>query len=299
MTQFDVNHLFTLPVGNQLGEGVIWDDKLQRILWTDIEASKLYLYQLATETTDVIQLPQRLGSFGLTEQENLLICAFESGFALFDLVKRKIEWLADVETDNSGTRMNDGRVDRRGSFWAGTMVEDEAKATDQGALYSIDANRNVRKHLSNLQVSNGLCWSPDGNIMYFADSPTHKIVSFDSSQIIDEKSQARHLVSTATEHFPDGSTTDRHGNIWNAMWGSTKVVCYSPEGESIFQLTLPVSQPSCVSIGGPDLNWLIITSASQLTQQQKEQEPQAGHLFVYQLNQSIGLPEPRFKLTTA
>lgn len=299
MTLFDVNYLFTLNVGNQLGEGVIWDDKLQRILWTDIEASKLYLYQLETETTEVIQLPQRLGSFGLTEQENLLICAFETGFALFDLVQHKIEWLAQIEADNPGTRMNDGRVDRQGVFWAGTMVEEEATATARSALYSIDANRKVTKHLSNLQISNGLCWSPDGKTMYFADSPTHKIVSFDNTQTIDEQSIARNLVSTAVEHFPDGSTTDKHGNIWNALWGSNKVVCYSPDGEVIVQLTLPVSQPSCVSIGGPDLNWLIITSASQLTEQQKEQEPQAGHLFVYQLNHSIGLPEPRFKLTTA
>lgn len=297
MTQFEVNHLFTLAVGNQLGEGVIWDDKLQRILWTDIEASKLYLYQLDSDTTEVIQLPQRLGSFGLTEQENVLVCAFESGFALFDLALRKIEWLAEVEGDNSGTRMNDGRVDRAGVFWAGTMVEDETKTLSHGALYSIDANWKVTKHLSNLQICNGLCWSPDGSIMYFADSPTHKIVSFDSTQKIDEKSQATHIVSTAADHFPDGSITDRYGNIWNAMWGSNKVVCYSAKGDIIMQLTLPVSQPSCVSIGGPDLNWLIITSASQLTEQQKEQEPEAGHLFVYQLDQSIGLPEPRFKLT--
>jgi sugar lactone lactonase YvrE len=296
MSLLTATPLFTLPVNNQLGENVLWDNKNNRILWTDIQASCLYIYNHTNKNTEIIHLHQRLASFGLTNKDNTLICAFESGFALLDLVTHQVTWLADIEKSNPGTRMNDGRVDRQGVFWAGTMVEDDNKATQKGALYSIDADFEVNQHLENLQISNSLCWSPDGKIMYFADSPTHQILAFDNTSEITAKSSYQLITQTRDDHFPDGSTVDKLGNIWNALWGSGMIVCYKPNGEIIFQVKLPVSQISCVCIGGPNLDWLIITSASQLTDFEKKKEPEAGNLFIYQLNQSIGLAESRFIL---
>jgi len=295
MSQLEITHLLTLPVQNQLGEGVIWDEAANCILWTDIESAKLYQYYVETEELVQVSLPERLGSFGLTGTENELICAFASGFALFNIKTHKLNWIEKVETDNPGTRMNDGRVDRNGRFWAGSMVEDEAIATEKGALYSLGQELKSVRHLTNIQISNGLCWSPDGKIMYFADSPTHKIIAFDSTVQLSDTTPSKTLTETNEDHFPDGSTVDKFGNIWNALWGSGKLVCYSPEGEKLQEVSVPVSQPSCISIGGPNLDWLIVTSASQLSEQQKQQEPNAGNLFIYQLSQSIGLPESRFK----
>ena len=130
--------------------------------------------------------------------------------------------------------------------------------------------------------------------MYFADSPTHQILAFDNKLEVNPQSTYQLITQTRDHHFPDGSTVDKFGNIWNALWGSGKVICYQPNGKVIFQIKLPVSQVSCVCIGGPNLDWLIITSASQLTDTENKQEPEAGNLFVYQLNQSIDLPESRF-----
>jgi len=276
---------------------VLWDEKQQVILWTDIEAAKLYQFNVKNRVVESIKLPERLGSFGLTTQESVLICAFESGFALLELRTEEVTWLIKIEENNPGTRMNDGRVDRNGVFWAGTMVEDESTAIDKAALYSINQNFVVQQHLTGLTISNGLCWSPDGKVTYFADSPTHKIVSFDNQQTITPQSAAMSLVETAPEHFPDGSCVDKFGNLWNALWGSGLVNCFSPQGELLLSLPLPVSQPSCVSIGGPNMDWLLITSASQLNDEQKIAEPEAGNLFVYQLDESLGLVEPRFKLS--
>ena len=297
MSYTNLSHLFTLPVKNQLGEGVLWDDSRRVILWTDIEAAKLFQFNVSNKFVESINLPERLGCFGLTTRSNVLICAFESGFALLDITSKEVAWLIKIEADNPGTRMNDGRVDRNGVFWAGTMVEDESIATGKASLYSIDQEFKVAHHLSGLNISNGLCWSPDGKTTYFADSPTHKIVSFESNFPSNKLGEPKCLVETAQEHFPDGSCVDKYGNIWNALWGSKQVNCFSPEGKVLFTLTLPVSQPSCVSIGGPNMDWLIITSASQLTDAQQLDEPEAGNLFVYQLDESLGLLEPRFNLT--
>lgn len=285
----------TLEVKNTLGEGVIWDAIGAAAWWTDIDGSKLYRYDPAHKQLDHWSTPERLGSFALVADSDYLICGFASGFAYFNPHNPQIvdlQWLQKTEQDNPDTRLNDGRADRQGRFWAGSMVE----SGDQGggALYCLDQQLQVTSKVSGLSISNGLCWSPDSTVMYHTDTPSRRINAYDFDATTGAIANQRCLVRTEKGCFPDGSTVDSEGYIWNAQWGASQVVRYSPAGEVDFILPLPVSQPTCVAFGGPQLDRLFVTSATQgFDQQALLAEPEAGNVLVFQTN-ITGTPDSRF-----
>ena len=285
----------TLKVKNTLGEGVIWDAMGAAAWWTDIDGSKLYRYHLAEKQLDHWTTPERLGCFALVEDSDYLICGFASGFAYFNphsTHNPELQWLQKTEQDNPGTRLNDGRADRQGRFWAGSMVESGDQGA--GALYCLDQQLQVTSKVSGLSISNGLCWSPDSMVMYHTDTPSRRINAYDFDAATGVIANQRCLVRTEKGCFPDGSTVDAEGYIWNAQWNASQVVRYSPAGEIDFILPLPVSQPTCVAFGGPQLDVLFVTSATQgLDNQALLAEPDAGNVFVFQTN-IIGTADSRF-----
>lgn len=282
----------TLKVKNTLAEGVIWDAAGAAAWWTDIDGCKLYRYSPADKQLDDWTTPERLGSFALVVESDYLICGFASGFAYFKPQSGELQSLEKVEQNNPGTRLNDGRADRQGRFWAGSMVESGDQNT--GALYCLDQQLQVTRKVSGLTISNGLCWSPDSTVMYHTDTPSRLIHAYDFDAATGAIANQRCLVRTEKGCFPDGSTVDAEGYIWNAQWGASQVVRYSPIGEVDFILPLPVSQPTCVAFGGPQLDRLFITSATQgLDVQALLAEPEAGNVLVFQTN-ITGTPDSRF-----
>jgi sugar lactone lactonase YvrE len=282
----------SLKVKNTLGEGIIWDAASACIWWTDIDGSKLYRYQPMDKQLDHWTTPERLGSFALISDSDFLICGFASGFAFFNPYSGQLQLLKKIEQNNPGTRLNDGRADRQGRFWAGSMVESGDQ--DAGALYCLDQQLQVTRKVSGLNISNGLCWSPDSTVMYHTDTPSRLIHAYDFDAATGAIANQRCLVRTEKGCFPDGSTVDAEGYIWNAQWGASQVVRYSPAGEIDFVLRLPVSQPTCVAFGGPQLDRLFITSATQgFDEQALLAEPEAGNVLVFQTN-ITGTPDSRF-----
>uniref|UniRef100_UPI0040476917 SMP-30/gluconolactonase/LRE family protein n=1 Tax=Shewanella baltica TaxID=62322 RepID=UPI0040476917 len=282
--------LMTIPVGNILGEGVLWDDKTQSIWWTDIEAAEIFNYSITTQSLRTIAMPYRVGSFGLTQNAEQLIVAFDRGIALYHLKTREVQWLATPESHLTNNRFNDGRVDRQGRFWAGTMVENGPYPSSDAALYCVAHQGQCLKVCENISISNGLCWSRDGLTMYHADSPTHEIFQYDFDPNTASVSNKRSFVTTEQMIFPDGSEVDAAGYIWNAQWGGGQVVRYRPNGQVDLTLTLPVTNPTSIAIGGPNMDWLIITSAKHsLSAEQLSNESQAGDVFIYQLVGIYGL----------
>ncbi len=294
--------IITLNVSNQLGEGVQWDEQSQSIWWTDIESACIQRYSVLTTKITQYSMPERVGCFALLKGDERLFIAFSSGFALYDLTTQALTWLAQPEKHILNHRFNDGRVDRQGRFWAGTMVEntqenensvDEQLATC-ASLYVVDHQQHCQNRLTDFEISNGLCWSLDGSILYHADSPTGKIYQYDMDSTSCQLSNKQLFATTAEHSFPDGSCIDSQNYLWNAQWGGSRVVRYTPTGEIDLSLTLPVSQPSCVAIGGPNMDWLIITSAKQdLTPTELVEQPQAGNIFIYQLHGITGVAESR------
>jgi len=282
----------SLKVKNTLGEGIIWDAASACVWWTDIDGSKLYRYQSEDKQLDHWTTPERLGSFALVSDSEFLICGFASGFAYFNPHSGELQWLEKIEQNNPGTRLNDGRADRQGRFWAGSMVESGDRGA--GALYCFDQQLQVASKVSGLTISNGLCWSPDSTVMYHTDTPSRRIHAYDFDAATGAIANQRCLVRTEKGCFPDGSSVDAEGYIWNAQWGASQVVRYSPEGEVDFVLPLPVSQPTCVAFGGPKLDRLFVTSATQgFDEQTLSAEPEAGNVLVFQTNIS-GIADARF-----
>jgi L-arabinonolactonase len=284
----------TIKSGNLLGEGILWDDRRQRVMWTDIEGRAFHVYDWPRQTHHRYGLALRLCSFGLTADGACFIGAFETGFALFDPETGIKHKPVTPEGLAAGMRLNDGRVDCRGRFWAGAMVE-QAGLPDAACLYSVQGGR-IRTHKSGLGISNGICWSPDGSRFYFADSRRHVIWRHRFDPDSGAIGAPHEFARTPDSVFPDGSTVDAEGFIWNAQWGASRVVRYAPDGRIDRVLDMPVSQPSCVAFGGPGLDLLFVTSARiGLDAASASAQTGAGDVFVYNMDVA-GLPENRFNL---
>ena len=284
-----------IKAGNILGEGVQWDELTQTLWWTDIQARRLYRYRPANGALKQYPTPYRLCSFGFVARRAELIAAFDRGIALYDPTSTDSKPLQAPCELAAEVRFNDGKVDRQGRFWSGTMVEaGDPTLKAAGNLYSLDAEYRLRLHESGIGIANGLCWSPDAERMYFADSSRRTIYCYD----FDPESGTMHnrevLAVTASGSAPDGAETDCDGCLWSAHWGAGKVVRYTPAGETDTILELPVTQPTCVTFGGADLDLLFVTSAREgLAEADLREQPEAGNVFVYRVGVS-GLPVSRF-----
>lgn len=293
MSRFTLLH--EVACQNRLGEGVQWNERDQSVWWTDIQSSLIYRFTPATEQLTSWPTPERIGCFAFSSSDSRLLVAAATGIAWLTLETGELEWLARPEQAIRGNRMNDGRVDRQGRFWVGGVVEENNAAHQTTALYSFDGS-DIHCHLSGLTISNALCWSRDGTHLYHADSPTGKIMQYPFDPVAGRISGAgRVFVAVESGLEPDGACIDSEDCLWNALWGSGQVRRYSPDGQQLTALDLPFSQPTCVAFGGPDLSWLIVTSARQgLDKAALDRQPKAGNLLIYQTD-IRGLPEPCFK----
>lgn len=277
-----------------LGEGILWDSRREALWWTDIQGKALHQYAWSSARTKTVRTTERLGSFGLVADSDRLIAAFESGIALFDPERLAIDWLARPKEVQPGLRFNDGRVDRAGRFWSGTMVE-SASAPAAGCLYSMDAAVGLRCHVQGVKISNGLCMSPDGTRLYFADSPTRTIWVYELLEPQGTLRNPRVFAKTPRGASPDGAAIDADGCVWSAHWGAGCVVRYTPDGEIDCRIEVPTSQPSCVCFGGPDLDVLCVTTARvDLDPATLAAEPHAGDVFLYRVG-AQGLPESEYR----
>jgi L-arabinonolactonase len=286
-----VEPLAIIPVANELGEGIVWDDRTQAFLWTDILARRLYWLPWGSDTPEVMDLPDRLASFALTHDPEVIIAAFAPGFARYHLGTGACDWLARPELP-PGVRFNDGRVDRFGNFVAGTMVENvkAAGGTDAGALFRLEEDYSLSALLHGFQISNTLCWSPDGRTMYHADSPAQAITEYAYDA---QGARYQKIISLFDNGYPDGATVDAAGRLWVALWGAGCVAVLDPAGARLATVPLAASQPTCTAFGGPNLDVLAVTSArTELSAETLAAEPAAGALFLFRTG-ARGLAEER------
>ena len=287
----------TVPTANHLGEGPLWNERGGKLWWTDIQESRLHRFDPASgtvETIETIETPERLCSYAFVSgEDSRILAAFETGLAYFDVETKAVDWIDRPETQGSGRRFNDGRTDFQGRFWVGTMVENEEKAgPDTGALFRLDRN-GLSAEAVCVTISNSLCTSPDGRILYFADTPKQLIFAFD----LDPESGAiahKRIFAEVTEGYPDGAVVDEEGCLWSARWGAGEVVRHAPDGSVVSRLKVPASQPTCPAFGGVDRKTLFVTSAREgLDETALAKDPEAGTLFVYE-SDVAGLPVVAF-----
>lgn len=283
--------LMTLDVSNTLGECVYWHNDSHSLWWTDIHESRLYRFDWQSQQLTQWQTPKRLTAFSLVSAEPLnLLVSFAEGFALYQPETGRVQWLATPEADRPGHRFNDGRVDPQGYFWSGTM-QDTGNRQPVGTLYRLEAS-GARPVLTGLTIPNALCWSPDGQYLYHADTPSGCIRRFNFDADHGTLSEEQ-LFASVPCGYPDGAITDADGYLLCALFGGSAVARFAPDGALVALHSLPVSQPTCVALGGPQGDLLFVTSATEdMTQQQREQEPMAGHLLVY-ASPYRAKPEPK------
>jgi sugar lactone lactonase YvrE len=274
-----------------LGEGPVWVAEEQALYWVDILGPVLQRWQPASESHQHWKMPTDIGCFALREQGGAVL-GLRTGFAFLDFPSGKVSPLADPEATKAYTRFNDGKCDRCGRFWAGTM--DEVGPKTRGALYRLDPDGKYHQMISGIGISNGLGWSPDNRIMYYTDSAKHTIWAYDFDLERGEIKNERVFVQTPDAYVPDGLTVDTDGFIWSAKWDGWKVVRYSPDGSVDLEVQLPVQRPTSCIFGGVALRQLYITSASTgLNEAELAEQPLAGSIFVLDAP-TQGLPETRF-----
>ncbi len=285
-----------IEVGHALAEGIQWNESDQCIWWTDIQGRRLHRWSLKDRRVSSLSMPERVGSFAFTGRAGELLVAFESGIARYHLDGSRCQWLARPEPAGSGRRFNDGRADRQGRFWAGTMIEDSSQAAAGSAsLYKVDHDGEVSAQLHGMQIANGLCFSPDSRYCYVADSPRRLIYRYRFDPSTGVLGESRVFAETPPDGVPDGATIDTDGCMWSAHWGRGQVVRYTPNGEIDLTIPIPARQPTCCAFGGPDLDLLFVTSAREgLSAGALQREPQAGHVFVFQTGHQ-GLAEPTWR----
>jgi sugar lactone lactonase YvrE len=262
-----------------LGEGPVWDEREQCLWWVDIMSKSVHRTKPADLHDDVYAVGQFVGSLALRESSGLVL-ALGEGFATLDTDNGAVELIAPVESDDATTRMNDGKVDPAGRFWAGTMgVDHRANA---GTLYRLDADWRVTPMVTPVTISNGLDWSLDGRTMYYIDTRTCRVDQLDYDVSTGSISNRRPFIEVPeSDGSPDGMTIDAEGYLWVALWKGWAVHRYAPDGALDMRVDVPAAETSSCAFGGPDLDQLFITTAQEgFPPGGKPDQPHAGSLFV-------------------
>jgi sugar lactone lactonase YvrE len=274
----DIEAELALDTKALLGEGPIWNHETQQLYWVDIEKRQLHLYTPATGEDIFFDTGERVGTVVPVETGGALV-ALQDGIYWMGLQDGDKEFIVNPLPDS--VRFNDGKCDPLGRLWVGSMHLKGKKGT--ATLYMMDNQQEIHPKLDSVSISNGIIWSLDSKTMYYIDTPTRQVRAFDFSLEGGEISNPRVAVRVPEENgAPDGMTIDEEGMLWIGHWGGSMVGRYNPgTGELIQKIEVPALNVTACAFGGENLEKLYITTASIGTsEEQKEQYPQAGGLFV-------------------
>jgi sugar lactone lactonase YvrE len=281
---------------NATGESPVWHGAEQALYWVDIPARKLYRWQAASGQVSSWLAPEMLACVAPGTEAGSWVAGMETGiFKLQTQADGRLlsQPLASVTHAQSGMRFNDGRCDRQGRFWAGTMVMNMGLASPAGALYRHDPSSGLQKMLDGFITPNGLAFSPDGCTLYLSDShPSRQLIwAFDYDTATGTPSNRRVFVDmTALPGRPDGAAVDADGCYWICGNDAGLVHRFTPAGKLDRSLAVPVKKPAMCAFGGAGLDTLFVTSIRPEGIDLSDQ-PLAGGVFA--LRPGVrGLPEP-------
>lgn len=258
-----------------LGESPFWHPQEQMLYWVDIAASQVCRANVFMGSVERWALPQTPGCIAPAAHGGLVL-------GLRDGVYRADEWggtltrLCALPGDPVQLRINDGKVDPAGRFWAGTYAEQ--KQQPDATLYWLDATGQpprLQAVRSGFFTSNGLAWSPDGATMYWADTQGHCIYAWDWHADGPALHHERVLHRFAGKPAgwqpgqpgyggrPDGAAVDAEGNYWCALYEGARLLKLSPAGQVLADYPVPAQCPTMPCFGGDDLRTLYLTTARQ------------------------------------
>ena len=282
------------PSQDLLGESPLWCEQTASLLWIDIDRATLHRLHPSSGRRDAFKFVARsLGGLALRREPGSVVLALGASLHTFDLGSGRLTRLADIEPVTRDTRLNDGRCDARGNLWIGTM--DNGLAAPSGSFYRVGADGQVARQFGGVIVSNTVAIAPDQRTLYFSDTRRFVTWAFDLDPDDGTLSNRRVFVDhRARNERPDGACVDREGALWVAIFAGARVDRYSAEGQRLRSIPLPVTNPTCVCLGGPELRTLFITTARKfLSAERLVQEPLAGSVLAVEV-EVPGLPEQRF-----
>ncbi|MCO5162073.1 MAG: SMP-30/gluconolactonase/LRE family protein [Mesorhizobium sp.] len=275
-----------------LGESPVWDGRRRRLYWVDGVSRLIRAHDRETGAFHSWTCPSTVGSIALGEGETL-VAGLVDGIYRLDLETGAFSPVFRPDPANPAVRFNDGKNDRQGRFLCGSMG---IHADPLGKLYRIDKDGRADVFATGIRISNALCFSPDGNTMYFADSLERKIRAYDYSTDDAPARGYRVLIDTEPHGSgPDGATVDAEGGIWACLIQIGKIARFLPDGTVDRMIDAPTDMPSCIAFGGPDLATLFVTSIKDSGSGRAiSKHPDGGMLFAIDGLGVRGLPEARF-----
>ncbi|HZP93698.1 MAG TPA: SMP-30/gluconolactonase/LRE family protein [Burkholderiales bacterium] len=282
-----------VPARNLVGESPVWSVAEQALYWVDVEGKRVQRWDPATNRVRHWDMGEATGSIGLRRGGGL-VAAIRTGFVFLDTETGTLRPIADPESDKADTRFNDGKVDRRGRFWAGTRnFRDHSRA--DGCLYRLDPQLSIHRLLDGIRCPNGIAWSPDDRTMYLCDTWIRCIFAFDFDADEGVPHNRRLFKELFPEQgYPDGLTVDSEGFLWNAHYDGWRITRYAPDGRVDRIIAMPVQHVTSLAFGGPGLRTLFVTSSHlRLTDAARAAQPLAGHVFALEAV-TAGIAEPSF-----
>lgn len=269
----------------------MWSARDGCVWWVDVLTAALHRYTPGTGTQRSYPIPVRsLGCVALRAGGGLIL-GTDSGVLAFDTESGEISPLVQPGPIKPTHRLNDGRCDRGGRLWVGSM--NEQAFVPEGTLFRIDADLSVHSMLDRIVVPNSIAFSPDDRTLYFADTRAYRIWRFDFDLSEGRISNRRVFAETRPPARPDGSCVDADGFVWNAHFAGACLVRYAPDGRVDRVVALPVSNPTSCCFGGEKLDVLFVTSASDPRLTGEAGSDVCGTLISLDVG-SRGLPEPAF-----
>lgn len=261
-----------------LGEGPSYDVHSNTLFWFDIHKSTLHAYDFSTPQQTAHPLPFMASAIFSIDATRQLILS-ETGLFVRDRSSGALTLHCAVEPDNPLTRSNDARAHPSGAIWFGTMAKDES--ANAGKFYHFHKGK-LTVLFEKAHIPNSICFSPDGTIAYYVDTPTRNLmrVAINPLTALPIAKPQLHY------HHPgigwiDGSVCDYDGNIWNALWGASQIICISPQGLVLETISIPhCLQTSCPAFVSPDASRMAVTSAAKgLGEEALHAAPDSGKTF--------------------
>lgn len=295
------------PVADRCGEGAVWHAAKQTLFWTDINRFLIHSWHAETHAITTWSFDEPVTALNLTTDDDLLLVCFASRIALWSVrtgaVVEDASRFAGFHLPGSpAVRCNDARVDAAGRLWVATMQNNVGRDGEPleitahlGELFSLNAAGQVVRLRSGLGIGNTVAWSPDGHLLYTADTLADEICRFvvNANGTLREGQLLFESTPAGTMGLPDGSAVDEEGFLWNCRHGGGCVLRLSPDGVLDRVVKMPVQNPTTCVFGGVDGSTLFVTSAAI----GDEQNPLAGGLFAVETSVR-GLPANRFRLGT-
>jgi sugar lactone lactonase YvrE len=290
---------------NHLGEGPVWDVEDGCLYWLDgtgrrVGNPSIWRLDPRTGRTRHWSLDHDVGALAIRRGGGAVL-ALADGFYFFDFAGERLDLISRVDADQPRSRLNDGKCDRRGRFFAGGM--DDKEELKICSLWRLDADLSVSRVDEGIICTNGPCWSPDNRTFYLADTFQGEYWAYDYDIATGSLTNKRLFHSFKNDPgVADGSTIDDEGFVWNAQLISGDLVRYAPDGTVDRRVGMPVRNITSVMFGGDRLDELYVTSMARVKHPAvhdlfaREMKPQylAGSLFKVTGLGVRGLPEPRF-----